>query len=196
MNKRKPIVLFFLLFLYFNIYANAGVPMIAVIFPKTVLSLIPVILIETAVLIKILKMNKKKTAWAVVAGNLCSTLFGIPATWRILALLQISTGGDGFIGGVGRLTENILSVTYQAPWLLPYDDLHWRVPVAALFLLIPFFFVSWLTETWVERLMLKKEIADKKRFSRAVFIANLFSYAFLAAVLAVSFVLDYQRWVL
>ncbi|WP_428770476.1 hypothetical protein V1L52_01210 [Treponema sp. HNW] len=170
--------------------------MIAVIFPKTVLSFIPIILIEIAVLTKILKMNKKKTAWAVVAGNLCSTIFGIPATWTILVLFQISTGGNGFVGGVGNITESILSVTYQAPWLLPYDDLYWRVPVAALFLLIAFFFASWLIETRVERLILKKEIADKKRFSRTVFIANLFSYAFLAAVLAVSFVLDYRRGIL
>ena len=108
MIKRKPIVLFFLLFMCFNVHANAGVPMIAVIFPKTVLSLIPIILIETAVLAKTLKLNKKKTVSAVVAGNACSTLFGIPITWAILAYIQISTGGDGSIDGVGDLMKKIL----------------------------------------------------------------------------------------
>lgn len=196
MIKRKPIVLFFLLFMCFNVHANAGVPMIAVIFPKTVLSLIPIILIEAAVLAKTLKLNKKKTVSAVVAGNACSTLFGIPITWAILAYIQISTGGERSIDGVGDLMKKILSVTWQAPWLMPSDNLYWQVPAATLFLFIPFFFTSWLIEFWVELFILKKEVSDKKRFRRTVFFANLLSYVFLAVVLAGSFIFDHHRGIL
>lgn len=60
MNKKNCIVLFSIFFIYLNLHANAGVPMIAIVFPEMVLSLVPVILIEIAVLIKRLKINKQK----------------------------------------------------------------------------------------------------------------------------------------
>ncbi|MCL6327859.1 hypothetical protein EXT52_22060, partial [Pectobacterium polaris] len=141
----------------------------------------PVILIEIAVLIKRLKINKQKTVLAVVAGNLYSTLFGIPLTWIILVVIQVITGGDRGIYNIGILLRNILSVTWQAPWLMPSNAIYWQIPAATLFLLIPFFFASWLMETWLEMIILKKEISDKKYFKRSVFFANLFSYLFLAA---------------
>ena len=172
MNKKNCIVLFSIFFIYLNLHANAGVPMIAIVFPEMILSLVPVILIEIAVLIKRLKINKQKTVLAVVAGNLYSTLFGI-------------TGGDRGIYNIGILLRNILSVTWQAPWLMPSNALYWQIPAAALFLLIPFFFASWLMETWLEMIILKKEISDKKYFKRSVFFANLLSYLFLAAASAV-----------
>ena len=181
MNKKNCIVLFSIFFIYLNLHANAGVPMIAIVFPEMILSLVPVILIEIAVLIKRLKINKQKTVLAVVAGNLYSTLFGISLTWIILVVIQVITGGDRGIYNIGILLRNILSVTWQAPWLMPSNDLHWQIPAAALFLLIPFFFASWLMETWLEMIILKKEISDKKYFKRSVFFANLFSYLFLAA---------------
>ena len=179
MIKRKPMVLFFLLFMCFNVHANAGLPMIAVIFPKTVLSLIPIILIETAVLAKTLKLHKKKTVSAVVAGNACSTLFGIPITWAILAYIQISTGGGEFIDGVGDLMKKILSVTWQAPWLMPSDNLYWQVPAATLFLFIPFFFASWLIEFWVELFILKKKLQTKNALDEPFFLQTCSAMCFL-----------------
>ena len=124
MNKKNCIVLFSIFFIYLNLHANAGVPMIAIVFPEMILSLVPVILIEIAVLIKRLKINKQKTVLAVVAGNLYSTLFGIPLTWIILVVIQVITGGDRGIYNIGILLRNILSVTWQAPWLMPSNDLH------------------------------------------------------------------------
>lgn len=144
MNKKNCIVLFSIFFIYLNLHANAGVPMIAIVFPEMILSLVPVILIEIAVLIKRLKINKQKTVLAVVAGNLYSTLFGIPLTWIILVVIQVITGGDRGIYNIGILLRNILSVTWQAPWLMPSNDLHWQIPAAALFLLIPFFLLHGL----------------------------------------------------
>ena len=169
MNKKNCIVLFSIFFIYLNLHANAGVPMIAIVFPEMILSLVPVILIEIAVLIKRLKINKQKTVLAVVAGNLYSTLFGIPLTWIILVVIQVITGGDRGIYNIGILLRNILSVTWQAPWLM---------------------------ETWLEMIILKKEISDKKYFKRSVFFANLFSYLFLAVVLAGSFIFDHHRGIL
>lgn len=79
---------------------------------------------------------------------------------------------------------------------MPSNALHWQIPAAALFLLIPFFFASWLMETWLEMIILEKEISDKKYFKRSVFFANLFSYLFLAVVLAGSFIFDHHRGML
>ncbi len=50
----------------------------------------------------------------------------------------------------------VIAVTWQAPWLIPYEsDFHWMMPVAGLVLLIPFFFVSWWSEYFVARKMIR-----------------------------------------
>jgi hypothetical protein len=82
---------------------------------------------------------------------------------------------------IGTVAGKVFAVTVRAPWLIPYESqLCWMVPAAALFLLVPFFFASWLIEYWVTRLMMRG--LDAKLVRRAVMWASLASYAVFGTV--------------
>jgi hypothetical protein len=149
-----------------------------VTFPAMVLALIPIVLLESFVLSRVLKRNAASLVTSATTANVVSTIIGIPLTWVALVLLQWGTGGDTF-HQFPRPLENFLAVTWQAPWLLPYEDqLYWMVPVASLFLLVPFFFASYFIEAPIVS-RFQRQI-PKAQVRAAVFRANVASYAGLA----------------
>ena len=159
--------------------ANAGVPMIFLTLPGMALALVPVIVLEMRVLAKGLGLTQrvafKVSAWA----NLLTTFVGAPLTWVILTVLEGVTGG-GRAYGIDTPAKKLLAVTWQAPWLIPYEadhNLYWMVPAAMMWLLVPTFFMSWWLEYLAAARMLRD--ADRTRLKSAVFKANLLSYAFL-----------------
>ncbi len=162
--------------------ADIGIPMIFLTLPGMVAALVPVVLLEMRVLGKRLdlppKMAFKVSAWA----NIFTTFLGIPLTWILLTLFEMLTGGGQAYGLETPLTK-LLAVTWQAPWLIPYEadkNLYWMVPSAVVWLLIPSFFMSWWLEYRVARRMLK----DTKRelLKSAMLRANLLSYCLLEVV--------------
>ncbi|GFK94813.1 hypothetical protein NNJEOMEG_02661 [Fundidesulfovibrio magnetotacticus] len=159
--------------------ANIGVPMILLTLPGMVLTLIPVVLLEVWVLAGRLTLPAR-TAFRVSAwANAATTFVGVPVTWFLLYLLEMFTGG-GQAYGIETPLQKFLAVTWQAPWLIPYEmdgNLRWMVPTAAMWLLVPSFFTSWWLETRVARRLLKD--ADPARLSAAMLRANLLSYVFL-----------------
>lgn len=158
--------------------ANAGVPMIFLAMPALGLSIIPIILIEAIYLGKKLQLNFSSAAKTTTISNLVSTLVGVPLTWLILVIVQMLAGGGGAFG-LDTTLGKVLSVTLQAPWLIPYEsDLHWMIPVAGLVLLIPFFFASW----WSEYLVSKKILKDQPAKSVKIEVrnANILTYTLLA----------------
>lgn len=158
--------------------ANAGVPMIFLVMPVFGLSIIPIILIEAIYLSKKLEIKASSAVKTAIFSNLVSTIFGIPLTWLLLVLIQMLAGGGGTFG-LDTTLGKVLSVTLQAPWLIPYQsDLHWMIPVAGLVLLVPFFFVSWWSEYYVSKDFLKEYSAQ--RISVAVRNANIITYTLLA----------------
>jgi hypothetical protein len=160
--------------------ANIGLPMIAVTFPAMLVALVPVIWIEAHYGLRRLGLAYRQALGVSVAANAVSTLIGIPITWGVLAMLQMTTGG-GTAYGLRTFSAKLLAVTWQAPWLIPYqDDLLWMVPAAALCLLVPFFFASVAIEYPVARRMLSTTARDRVR--AAVWRANLLSYGLLAAL--------------
>ena len=117
----------------------------------------------------------KVSAWA----NLLTTFVGAPLTWVILTVLEGVTGG-GRAYGIDTPAKKLLAVTWQAPWLIPYEadhNLYWMVPAAMMWLLVPTFFMSWWLEYLAAARMLRD--ADRTRLKSAMFRANLLSYAFL-----------------
>ncbi len=159
--------------------ANAGVPMIFLTLPGMALALLPVIFLEMRVLDKCLGLTPrlafKVSAWA----NLLTTVVGVPLTWAILTVLEGVTGG-GRAYGIDTPAKKLLAVTWQAPWLIPYEadhNLYWMVPAAMMWLLVPTFFMSWWLEYLTAARMLRD--ADRTRLKSAMFRANLLSYAFL-----------------
>lgn len=162
-------------------YANAGVPMIGVIWPMYWILLIPIILIETGYAKRCLPaIPFKKIFWPTTVANIISTLIGIPIVYGVFLLMQmyVIPGGTG-VYGLSDIRSVILSVTVQAPWLLPYEkNLFWMMPVAIMFLLIPFYFAS----AWIESFILTKFFNiyfDRALMKRISWKANQMSYLFL-----------------
>ena len=186
-NSRRRLLLLGLLLLGVSLsaYADAGVPMLALAWPGMGLLLIPIIAIEAVVLWRRLGIPCKQAIGVGTASNVFTTLIGMPLTWFGLVALQILSGAGGGVGNFQTPMGKILAVTWQAPWLLPYDsDLYWMVPTAMLVLLLPFFFVSWWLEYLLTRRMLRTAALEKSSIRKAVFWANISSYLLLALVSA------------
>jgi len=154
--------------------------MIFITLPLMTVALVPIIALEAVILGRSLGLAPK-TAWiATAVANALSTLVGTPLTWLALVVLEMLIGGGGSLLGVDSPAGKLLSVTWQAPWLVPHEnELHWMIPAAALVLLAPFFLVSWAVETLVVRKFVPGRAARETR--RAVGIANAATYCLLAA---------------
>jgi hypothetical protein len=174
----RPLLLLLILFLSATpVYADAGVPMLFVTMPMMIVGLIPIILIEAYVLIKEINISLGESLKTSFIMNILSTLVGIPITWVALVFISMVTGG-GRAYGIQTILQKFLAVTWQAPWLVPYEsDLYWMVPAATLVLLVPFFFISYLVELFIAK-KLEKRI-DSIVISKGVFLANIASYSIL-----------------
>jgi hypothetical protein len=158
--------------------ADIGVPMLFVTLPAMVIALVPVIWIEAQYGLQRLGLPRRQALGVSTAANVVSTIIGLPLTWLVLVSLQMVTGG-GSAHGLRTLSTKLLAVTWQSPWLIPYDDdLVWMVPAAALCLLVPFFFASVYIEYQVARRMLSTHARAQVR--AVVWRANLLSYGLLA----------------
>ncbi|MGF1716695.1 hypothetical protein L4D08_17660 [Photobacterium chitinilyticum] len=192
-KNRKIVVALLLLLFPCSVLANAGVPMLFLAMPVFVISLLPIIAIETLYLSKSMALNIARAAKTVSISNLVSTVVGIPLTWVILVVLQMVTGGSSAYG-TDTVLGKILAVTWQAPWLIPYEqELGWMVPTAGVVLLVPFFFASW----WAEYFVLKKILKEQRpgQLKAKVRNANLITYVLLAcwpiSMLVFNYVLSY-----
>lgn len=161
-------------------HADAGVPMLFVTFPAMLVALVPVIALETWVLGRYLRARFVHMLKPVTVANLVSTIAGIPLTWFALVVVQVLSGG-GSAHGLDTPMRKLLAVTWQAPWLIPYEgNLDWMIPAASLTLLVPFFLISYGIEAWVIVRLLPDRPATPVR--AGVFRANLASYACLAVL--------------
>ena len=177
---------------------DMGLPMIMPTMYFMVPALIPIVLIESVYVARKLRISFRKTVGSIFFANLVSTLVGIPFTWGLLFLIQIVTGGTSSYHVANPILK-ILEVTVQAPWLLPFEpEEFWVFHSAAFFLLIPFFFATWL----IEYLMVKNRLgaekaevdpeidlaATERTIWSAVRNANLISYGLIALVLVLSLI--------
>ncbi len=154
--------------------ADAGVPMLAIVWPSSWFLLLAIIPIEAAVAVRVLKTGWKKNLIMVSVANLASTILGIPVTWFLLVVCQMLAGGGGAYG-LGTDQSRMIAVTLQSPWLIPYDtDLPWMIPTAAAVLCVPFFFMSVFVEEMSARRFVPKESHPLLR--RWSWIANSLSY--------------------
>jgi len=116
--------------------ANAGLPMLAIVWPMSVPAFIPVVAIESWVVRRALNVSWRVAITQMVKGNIFSTLIGIPLAWVasvavefLLAFLVMNaTDSKSYPPhGVGEVGGIILS----APWLGPFrEGGHWIIPLA------------------------------------------------------------------
>lgn len=159
--------------------ANAGIPMLFVIYPGFLLTLIPVVFIEAFYIAKLWRDSSfKKIFISVLSANLISTIIGVPLVWAAAVAIQMLFGG-GAAHGIDTISGRLYAAVVQAPWLIPYEKAYaWLMPSAFTVLMIYFFLASWLTEYLTVYLFFKK-VYDKKIIIKTLFKANLISYIFL-----------------
>jgi hypothetical protein len=164
--------------------ADIGLPMIAIYLPPAWLCFIPIVVIEAVVGIVRFKVAARRAFVAQTVANAVSTVVGLPVTWTVLAVMQLSCCGGA--PGLDSPIKRLYAVTIQAPWLIPYEsDLHWMVPAAFLVLTIPFYGMSVLSEYLVVRRFFPD--LPKRTTWAWVTRANALSYALLTVVMLLSF---------
>lgn len=170
--------------------ADVGVPLIALTLPSMILALIPIVLLEAAVVAVVLRLPFHRLLLPLLAANGVSTVVGIPFAWIVQFIIEALAGGpSGF--SAPPFWERVLSVTLGAAWLMPVSrDTYWMVPTACLVSLVPAFFVS----IYLEYRVLMHVCYDRDWFSvfdasdppamkRGIIAANLASYGLLLLVL-------------
>ena len=161
-------------------FADAGVPMIALTLPGMLIVLAPIITVESYLLVRSLQIGMWRSMKVMTIANVVSTIIGMPVTWVLLVLMELMTSG-GRAYGMDTLFKRFLAVTWQAAWLIPYEEeLHWMIPAATLVLLVPFFFASWFVEYQVAKALLREVSADAVK--KAVLQANVASYGLLGGI--------------
>lgn len=172
--------------------ADAGVPMLALIWPASWILFIPIVAIEAWVARRIVGLTVKRSVLASAVANAVSTLVGIPLVWGLLVLIEafvVPKGGQAL--GIDSFWHRAYAVTVQAAWLIPYEsELHWMVPVAAIVLLVPFFFAS----VFLERLVFRRFCSSSPELSRRwSWVANGATYSFMLTGLVVVLVVALVR---
>lgn len=167
--------------------ADAGIPMLPFAYPVILLFLLPVIGIEVLYLRARLKTSWRETLSATSKANLVTMLLGYPLAWivflgvELLLWLGLSATGisDRLKWAPGHAIGKMTIVATSAAWMGPVKD-RWAIPFAFVILLIPSFFVS----GFVEARLLERQgwLHSAHPCSRAVWQANVISYAFLAIV--------------
>ena len=150
--------------------------MISVFLPAAWLMLIPIILIEAYIGVKVAKLTFRQTIFGATIGNLFSTLLGIPMTWSVLAGIEGQSFGTAI--SLDSFAAKVYAVTIQAPWLIPYeDDLAWMVPSAIVFLAVIFWLMSVVSEYFILRIV--QRTVQPAALWRWMWIANTASYVCL-----------------
>ena len=169
-----------------------GLPMIIPAMYLMILALGPIVFIE-AFMLRSLNLSLERSIISSALANIVSTAVGIPVTWMLLFCLETATGGMNFWPR-GSFWDIFFGITVRSPWMYPRPpEYDWMTFAAGVFLLVPFFFATWLVEYFVVRIMARAAMTVKgvpaeeldPKIKRAVRNANLVSYALLALVILV-----------
>ena len=178
--------------------------MVFITLPGMIVLLLPIIAAEAVLVIHRTSIKKGTVLWTTALANTISTIVGIPLTWGALFLCEIGLfealnrtrlASSSWNSPLSRIVGTILS----APWLAPVEGSgSWAIPLAALVLLIPFFFAS----VWVEQKVMEHFLpvttatipqpneVNAQVLRPAVRDANLTSYGFLFAFATVWLILE------
>jgi hypothetical protein len=184
MNSKKMRFVFFTLLCILAptmAQADAGVPMLALLWPASWMAFIPVVIIEAWIAKQIFGLMWKPALFRTGLANTASTLIGIPLTWGALLLIELGISGGGKAFGIETLPQKLFAVIVQAPWLIPYEeDLDWMITAAAIVLLVPFFFASVFIERWAFD---RKRQLEKPLVRLWSWKANLVTYGIMELLL-------------
>ena len=154
-----------------TLFADTGIPMLAVVWPFMWLAFLPVVVIESLVALKSLGLRFRRALMVTAAANTVSTLVGIPVAWLVLLGIEWMP----YFVGIPDDTrwQTAIAVATQWAWISPFGNLGITIPIAAVVLCVPFYFVS----VWIEYLVVRRMVAnDFSQVRRFCWWANLWSY--------------------
>ena len=168
-----------------TLLADAGIPMIALTLPLMLLLLLPVVGIEALLYRKWLQLRTWEAIKSSAASNVASTIVGVPLAWGVMLVLEF--GMFGLVASSQAIQNwrspiaGVISLLLGSAWIGPAEGTNlWKIPAAALVLLIPFFFISYLIEYFIVVCVLDipHEVTHPAytRVRRAVRNANLTTY--------------------
>lgn len=164
--------------------ANAGLPMLVIVWPVSWLLYFPIVLIEMVVATRVLETGLRQSLRVSAIANLASTLVGIPFAWGAALVLELGLGGalsatDSEVGTIHAWLLLLLTAPWPGPSTQP-----WMVLASAIVLCVPFFFASVLAEALVARRLLPE--ISSARIQRWVWRSNMLSYGGIVVLLAVT----------
>ena len=158
------------------ILANVGIPMIVIHWPLMVCALVPVVILETALIRCWLSLSVRQALTAIVGGNVLSTLVGVPLAHFVMLMLH--PVAYLFKSQLHSPVLEVLRFFFMAAWLPPIEWMpNGSIPAAVAVLLVPSFFVSLPLEYAVCRMAWRQHAS--KQVAYAVLWANLASYGLL-----------------
>lgn len=185
-------LLFLVVFIPSIAHANAILPSLALIWPITILLLIPIVLIEALYSRKRLKLGFWESIRVLGVANVLSTIAGLPVA-------NLSASGLKYILESAYFHDPNKVFNPMGWELRPHDDIQlmflgvyprWILLVSAATMVEICFVISWWIEAkWVLRYLGKQKGAtsDGRSCSRVLRNANVLSY---------SFVMIFSVWVL
>jgi len=160
--------------------ANVFIPVFMPTAFWMVVTLVPVVLLESCVVSGWLRLPARVALRASFTINGASTLVGIPLS-VVLFWLFGPIASWMMPRSVDEGANWVHDAVLQAPFLLlPRDDAQFTGPTATFTLLVVLFVLTVLVETWVARRALPNE--DPLRRRTAILVANGLSYCCLAAL--------------
>ena len=158
-----------------TVWANIGLPMVAIFLPPMWLGLVPIILLEAVFISRGNAVPFKTSAASTAVANVASTIFGVPLLWFILAIVELVCCGSA--RGLGSASAKLYAVTVQAPWLIPYEsEFGWMIPAALFTLAVIFLVMSVAVEAPIVSFLTRVPL---RQVWRPMWFANLASYAAL-----------------
>ncbi|WP_201496526.1 hypothetical protein [Rubrivivax sp. A210] len=168
-------------------WANAGIPMLALVWPAQWLAFFPVVAFEALYIARTLSIPFRQQLKPLAQANLLSTLVGIPLAWAALLVVEFAVAGLAVTALPENVAESnlvrVLTFPFTAPWIGGSSE-H-EVRLAFIVLMFPFCAVS----AYVEAKFLKRHFSalDAERSRRAIIMSNVLSYLFLAAITLLAF---------
>jgi len=164
--------------------ADAGAPMILLVWPGFWILLFPIIAVEAAVARRIFKVPWRKAFHISADANLTSTLIGIPLTWLVMFALEMLVGTGLWFGsrslgsGEPPAWAGYAMLPLSAAWVSGEEA--WAVPAAAAWLSVFFFLAS----VWIERWILtRRHSLPAEEVRRWSWQANILSYSVIEVLL-------------
>jgi hypothetical protein len=118
--------------------ADTGIPMIGAVIFLGWFMIIPVVVVETLIAMKMLRWRLGYALGRVAGANVPSMLLGFPIAWFVWCFVPLLTGGRGW--GDGSILGILQSPAWFGPGYAPH--LRWAMPLALITLCVPFFFLS------------------------------------------------------